>query len=127
MKDAGRPEEAPPGEYEFTDYMGDDGFGSDLVSIRVKVTVSGDSIAYDYTGTAPQIPGAMNNPLGWKQTHEQDSTNPKPEPPKRTLPRILLTLRMGAADRSGVRSRSSGLSEVQRKCECWPSSPMLPR
>jgi N-methylhydantoinase B len=53
----------PPGEYSFTDFMDDDGFGSDLVPISVKVTVGGDSIVYDYTGSAPQIPGAMNNPL----------------------------------------------------------------
>lgn len=53
----------PPGEYEFTDYMDDNGFGSDLVPIHVKITVRGGAITYDYTGTAPQIPGAMNNPL----------------------------------------------------------------
>ena len=29
---------------------------------------------------------AAHAPLGWKRTHEQDSTNPKPEPPTRTLP-----------------------------------------
>ena len=30
--------------------------------------------------------GAAHAPPGWKRTHEQDSTNPKPEPPMRTLP-----------------------------------------
>jgi hypothetical protein len=29
---------------------------------------------------------AAHAPLGWKCTHEQDNTNPKPEPPRRTLP-----------------------------------------
>jgi len=53
----------PDGTYEFTDYMDDDGFGSDPVPIHVAVTVAGDSIIYDLTGTADQIPGAMNNPL----------------------------------------------------------------
>ena len=53
----------PDGEYEFTDYMDDDGFGSDLVPLHVKITVRDDTICYDYTGTSPQIKGAMNNPL----------------------------------------------------------------
>lgn len=53
----------PDGVYEFTDYMDDDGFGSDLVPIHVAITVHGDQITYDFTGTASQIPGAMNNPL----------------------------------------------------------------
>jgi N-methylhydantoinase B len=53
----------PDGTYEFTDYMDDDGFGSDLVPLHVAVTVDGDEITYDFTGTAPQINGSMNNPL----------------------------------------------------------------
>jgi len=53
----------PDGTYEFTDYMDDDGFGSDPVPLHVAVTVRGDEITYDFTGTAAQIPGAMNNPL----------------------------------------------------------------
>jgi len=53
----------PDGVYEFTDYMDDDGFGSDLVPIHVAITLDGDTITYDLTGTAAQIPGAMNNPL----------------------------------------------------------------
>jgi len=63
----------PDGEYEFTDYLDDGGTGyvdaegnviSDLVPIHVKITVKGDSIAFDFTGTAPQVKGAMNNPYG---------------------------------------------------------------
>lgn len=53
----------PDGVYEFTDYMDDDGFGSDPVPLHVAITVRGDEIIYDFTGTSPQIPGAMNNPL----------------------------------------------------------------
>jgi N-methylhydantoinase B len=53
----------PGGTYKFTDYIDDDGFGSDLIPIHVAITVAGDEITYDFTGTAPQIPGAMNNPL----------------------------------------------------------------
>jgi N-methylhydantoinase B len=43
--------------------MDDDGFGSDPVPLHVAITVRGDRIIYDFTGTAAQIPGAMNNPL----------------------------------------------------------------
>ena len=53
----------PDGRYEFTDYLDDDGFGSDPVPIHVAITVDRDRIIYDFTGTASQIPGAMNNPL----------------------------------------------------------------
>jgi N-methylhydantoinase B len=54
----------PDGEYEFTDYLDDDGFVDSLIAIKLKITVSGDSITYDFTGTAPQIKGSMNDPVG---------------------------------------------------------------
>jgi len=53
----------PDGSYEFTDYIDDDGFGSDLVPIHLVITIKGDSITYDFTGTSSQIKGAMNNPI----------------------------------------------------------------
>lgn len=53
----------PDGSFEFTDYMDDDGFGSSPVPIHVTIRKEGDRITYDFTGTATQIPGAMNNPL----------------------------------------------------------------
>ena len=54
----------PDGNYEFTDYLDDDGFEDKLVPNHLKITVAGDSITYDFTGTAPQIKGSMNNPVG---------------------------------------------------------------
>lgn len=53
----------PDGSYDFTDYMDDDGFGSPPIPIHVTIRKERDRITYDFTGTAPQIPGAMNNPL----------------------------------------------------------------
>jgi N-methylhydantoinase B len=53
----------PDGVYEFTDYMDDDGFGSAPVPLHVSITIQGDEIIYDFTGSAPQIQGSMNNPL----------------------------------------------------------------
>jgi len=62
----------PDGEYEFDDYLDDDGQGYldaegnvivDPVLIHLKITVKGDSMTYDFTGTDPQVKGAMNNPI----------------------------------------------------------------
>ena len=53
----------PDGEYEFTDFLDDDGIDRDRpIKIHVKITVSGDEITYDFTGTSPQVKGAINNP-----------------------------------------------------------------
>jgi N-methylhydantoinase B len=54
----------PDGTYEFTDYLDDDGFEDKLIPIHLQITVSGDSVTYDFTGTSPQIKGSMNNPVG---------------------------------------------------------------
>lgn len=65
--------ELPDGEYEFTDYLDDDGQGfidskgniiRDPVPIHLKIIVKDDSITYDFTGTSKQVNGAMNNPIG---------------------------------------------------------------
>jgi N-methylhydantoinase B len=53
----------PDGTYEFTDYLDDDGFEDRLIPIRLKITVAGDTITYDFTGTSPQIRGSMNDPV----------------------------------------------------------------
>jgi N-methylhydantoinase B len=54
----------PDGTYEFTDYLDDDGFEDKLVPIHLKITIEDHTILYDFTGTAPQIKGSMNNPVG---------------------------------------------------------------
>jgi N-methylhydantoinase B len=54
----------PDGEYEFTDYMDDDGVTDNPITLKCKITVVGDEITYDFTGTSPQVRGAMNNPYG---------------------------------------------------------------
>ena len=53
----------PEGSYEFTDYMDDDGFGEGPIPIHIKITIAGDTITYDFTGTSPQVKGALNNPI----------------------------------------------------------------
>lgn len=53
----------PDGEYAYTDYV--DGCGEkypDPLPIRVKVTIAGDSLTFDFTGTADQIEAPINVP-----------------------------------------------------------------
>ena len=50
----------PDGSYEFQDYMDDDGAGGGRVRIKTCVTVKGDRIIFDFTGTDPQNKGPHN-------------------------------------------------------------------
>ncbi len=50
----------PDGETEFTEWNDDDGVGGGPVRIHVKLTVKGDEIIADYTGTSPQMGGALH-------------------------------------------------------------------
>jgi N-methylhydantoinase B len=55
--------EMPGGVYEASDYMEDvPGWG--LAEIRVKVTVEGGGVSFDYSGTCPQVEAPINAPLG---------------------------------------------------------------
>ena len=51
----------PDGTHTFTDYMDSDGMGGPPVKLHVALTVDGDSLTADFTGTAEQAPGAINN------------------------------------------------------------------
>jgi len=49
------------GTYEFEDYMDDDGIDiGERVPIHLKLTIRDDSVYLDFTGTAPQVKGAVN-------------------------------------------------------------------
>ena len=50
----------PQGEAEFTDYIDDDGIDPDPILIQVKVSIKGDEVHADFTGTSPQAKGAIN-------------------------------------------------------------------
>ena len=50
----------PDGEVEFTDWIDDDGVGDEPVRIHVRLTVAGDEIVADFTGTSPQTTGSLN-------------------------------------------------------------------
>ena len=53
----------PIGEYCFTDYLDDDGAGTERIPIVAKVTVDAAGIVVDFAGTAPQVAGNVNCPL----------------------------------------------------------------
>ncbi|MBM4436201.1 MAG: hydantoinase B/oxoprolinase family protein, partial [Actinobacteria bacterium] len=50
----------PDGVYAFTDYLDDDGIDPGPLPIRVAITVCGDELKADFTGTAPQVRGGIN-------------------------------------------------------------------
>jgi N-methylhydantoinase B len=50
----------PDGSYSFSDYMDSDGTGGPPVRIHVTLTVDGDTLTADFTGTSPQVRGAIN-------------------------------------------------------------------
>ncbi len=52
--------EIPDGTYTFEDVMDDDGLGTEDIAIEVIVTVAGDRIRFDFTGSAAQVPGNIN-------------------------------------------------------------------
>lgn len=51
----------PDGRYTFTDYVDDDGFGDEPIPIVVALTVRGDGLTVDFTGSARQVKGAINS------------------------------------------------------------------
>ena len=55
----------PDGSRSFTDYMDSDGVGGPPVRLHVTVTVAGDTFTADFTGTDPQVRGAINNTLSF--------------------------------------------------------------
>lgn len=53
-------ESVPDGSYEFTDYLDDDGVTTKPIKLQVRVDVQGSEIHFDFTGTDPQVRGAIN-------------------------------------------------------------------
>lgn len=55
--------EIPDGDYRFTDVMDDDGLGHVDLPISVCVSMRGERVQVDFTGTAAAVPGNINCPL----------------------------------------------------------------
>ena len=58
--------ELPDGEWRFEDWIDDDGIDRDRpIPLRVALRKSGDRLVADWTGTSPQVKGAINNSLSF--------------------------------------------------------------
>ena len=58
--------ELPDGVFTFEDFIDDDGIDiGQTIRLFVTITKSGDTIALDWTGSAPQVRGAINNTLSF--------------------------------------------------------------
>ena len=84
--------ELPDGVYDFLDHIDDDGIDvGKPIPLKVTITKSGDAIAVDWTGTSPQVKGAINNTLSLHQIGEllRDPLDPAAEHPeqRRRVPR----------------------------------------
>jgi N-methylhydantoinase B len=61
--------ELPDGNYDFLDHIDDDGIDVGRpIPLKVTVTKQGDRIAVDWTGSAPQVKGAINNTLSYTKS-----------------------------------------------------------
>jgi N-methylhydantoinase B len=61
--------ELPDGVYSFLDHIDDDGIDvGKPIPLAVTVTKSGDQILVDWTGSSPQVKGAINNTLSFTKS-----------------------------------------------------------
>lgn len=54
----------PDGTWNAVDYIDDDNITDDLIRIEITVTIDGDQLIADYTGSSPQVLGPVNLPIG---------------------------------------------------------------
>lgn len=58
----------PDGVFVFEDYLDDDGIDVGRpIPLKVTITKKGDGILFDWTGTSPQVKGALNATLSYTQ------------------------------------------------------------
>jgi N-methylhydantoinase B len=55
--------ELPDGVYEGEDFVDDNGFTDQPLRVALKITIRGDSMHVDFSGSAPQTKGIINSPL----------------------------------------------------------------
>ncbi len=55
--------EIPDGIYDYEDVLDDDGFDDTPIPIRVAITVQGETLTVDFTGTSRQVRGSLNCPV----------------------------------------------------------------
>jgi N-methylhydantoinase B len=61
--------ELPDGVYDFLDHIDDDGIDVGRpIPLKVRITKAGDHIHVDWTGSSPQVKGAINNTLSFTKS-----------------------------------------------------------
>lgn len=60
--------ELPAGTYEFEDWLDDAVTMPDPVRIHVALTVKGDELLFDFSGSADQVPASLNCPMPWTKS-----------------------------------------------------------
>jgi N-methylhydantoinase B len=53
----------PKGQYQFEDYLDDDGHGQTDILIKVTIKVKNEGVEVDFSGTAAQVEGNLNCPI----------------------------------------------------------------
>src|SRR5438477_5717006 len=61
--------EIPDGVYTFEDFLDDYGPGTEPLRVHVTVTVAGDGVTVDYTGSSPQTPSGMNSYINYTRSY----------------------------------------------------------
>jgi N-methylhydantoinase B len=56
--------ELTDGEYQFEDFLDDDGIGDEPIRIAVTLRIEGEELTADFTGTSDQVLGPLNARLG---------------------------------------------------------------
>jgi N-methylhydantoinase B len=58
----------PDGEYSFEEFLDNDGMDGPPQRIFVTLRIRGEELEADFTGTAPQVPTAINSPLAYSRS-----------------------------------------------------------
>lgn len=53
----------PNGKYKFTDYLDDDGQGTENIEIRVTLNINGEEAEVDFRGSSGMVRGCLNTPF----------------------------------------------------------------
>jgi N-methylhydantoinase B len=58
----------PDGDYRFEDFLDNDGMDGPPQKLCVTIRIAGDELTADFTGSAPQVPTAINSPLAYSRS-----------------------------------------------------------
>ena len=119
-------EDLPDGTVEFTDWNDDDGAGGGPVRIHVRLTVAGDEIEVDFTGTSPQTSGALN-PNYWFHRLVRLRGHPRVPRPRDPQQRGLLSTHPGHRPRGVVREPALSRAGRSTRAERLPLPDRGPR